>query len=89
LVRKISTILGKAMTASQCIHYALTRPAVTSVLLGCKSETELVNSLHYLRASETERDYSHAIKDFKGTSQKTPMVGIFWKFTFITGNYQI
>jgi len=61
--------LGKAMTASQCIHYALTRPAVASVLLGCKSEAELISSLYYLEASETERDYSRIIRDFKGTNE--------------------
>jgi uncharacterized protein len=61
--------LGKAMTASQCIHYALTRPAVASVLLGCKSEDELNSALYYLEASEAERDYSQHISGFKGTSQ--------------------
>jgi len=61
--------LGKAMTASQCIHYALTRPAVASVLLGCKSEAELKDALYYLEASDAERDYSQHIRDFKGTSQ--------------------
>jgi predicted aldo/keto reductase-like oxidoreductase len=61
--------LGRAMTASQCIHYALTRPAVASVLLGVKSEAELNDALYYFEASETERDYSEVIRDFKGTSQ--------------------
>jgi predicted aldo/keto reductase-like oxidoreductase len=61
--------LGTAMTASQCIHYALTRPAVASVLLGSKSEAELNDALYYLKASEAERDYSRIIRDFKGTSQ--------------------
>jgi len=60
--------LGKAMTVSQCIHYALTRPAVASVLLGCKSEAELNDALYYLKASEAERDYSQIIQNFKGTS---------------------
>jgi predicted aldo/keto reductase-like oxidoreductase len=58
--------LGKTMTASQCIHYALTRPAVASVLLGCKNEAELNDALYYLEASEAERDYSGVIRDFKG-----------------------
>jgi predicted aldo/keto reductase-like oxidoreductase len=61
--------LGKTMTASQCIHYALTRPAVASVLLGCKSEAELNDALYYLDAGEAERDYSQVIQDFKGASQ--------------------
>ncbi|MDR0638642.1 MAG: aldo/keto reductase [Spirochaetaceae bacterium] len=37
--------LGKAMSVSQCIHYALTRPAVASVLLGAKSEAEITGEL--------------------------------------------
>jgi predicted aldo/keto reductase-like oxidoreductase len=60
--------LGKAMTASQCIHYALTRPAVASVLLGCKSEAEMNESLRYLEAGEEERDYSQIIRGFKGST---------------------
>ncbi|MDR0323738.1 MAG: aldo/keto reductase, partial [Treponema sp.] len=61
--------LGKAMTASQCIHYALTRLGVASVLLGCKNETELNDALYYLESSEAERDYSQIIRDFKGTAK--------------------
>jgi predicted aldo/keto reductase-like oxidoreductase len=61
--------LGKAMTPSQCVHYALTRPAVASVLLGVKSEAELDDALHYLDAGEAELDYSQVIRDFKGTAQ--------------------
>jgi predicted aldo/keto reductase-like oxidoreductase len=60
--------LGSAMTASQCIHYALTRPAVASVLLGAKSEAELDASLRYLEAGGAERDYSAVIQNFKGSS---------------------
>jgi predicted aldo/keto reductase-like oxidoreductase len=52
---------GAAMSAGQCIHYALTRPAVASVLLGCKSEDEVLESVAYLEQSEEERDYSRII----------------------------
>jgi predicted aldo/keto reductase-like oxidoreductase len=61
--------LGKAMSVSQCIHYALTRPAVVSVLLGGKSEEEIKEALRYLDKTETELDYSEFIKDFKGSSK--------------------
>jgi predicted aldo/keto reductase-like oxidoreductase len=57
------------MSVSQCIHYALTRPAAASVLLGGKSEAELREALSYFEASEEERDYSQAIQHFKGTDQ--------------------
>ncbi|MDR2952821.1 MAG: aldo/keto reductase, partial [Treponema sp.] len=60
--------LGKAMTASQCVHYALTRPAVASVLLGVKCEAELDASLRYFEASDAERDYSPVIQNFKGNA---------------------
>jgi predicted aldo/keto reductase-like oxidoreductase len=52
---------GTAMSAGQCIHYALTRPAVASVLLGCKSENEVLEAVSYLEQSEEERDYSRII----------------------------
>jgi predicted aldo/keto reductase-like oxidoreductase len=52
---------GTAMTAGQRIHYALTRPAVASVLLGCKSEGEVLEAVSYLEQSEEERDYSRII----------------------------
>lgn len=56
---------NKAMTPAQCIHYALTRPAVSSVLVGCKSAYEVEEALKYLNASDLERDYSEAISSFK------------------------
>lgn len=49
---------GKAMTAPQCLHYALTRPGVVSVLPGCKSVPELSAALAYLNATPEERDYT-------------------------------
>jgi predicted aldo/keto reductase-like oxidoreductase len=46
------------MSVSQCIHYALSRPAVSSVLIGAKSVEEMDQALVYLDASEKEKDYS-------------------------------
>ena len=51
---------GMALTASQCLHYALTRPAVASVLCGARSMEELRASIAYEDASEEERDYAAA-----------------------------
>lgn len=42
---------GKAMTALQCIHYALTRPAVAAVLAGVHSREQLQASIDYEYAS--------------------------------------
>lgn len=55
---------GKALTVSQCIHYALTRPAVATVLAGAHTPEELKKSVHYEEASESERDYAAAFASF-------------------------
>jgi len=47
-----------AMTAPQCIQYALDRPAVVSCLPGASSLEEVKAYLAYLDASPAERDYS-------------------------------
>lgn len=49
---------GKAFSVAQCLHYALTRPAVAAVMCGCKNTLELDAALDYLTATEAERDYS-------------------------------
>ena len=50
------------MTPAQCIHYALCRPAVASVLLGCKNSAEVQNALTYLDISDEERDYAPVLQ---------------------------
>lgn len=55
---------GKALTVNQCLHYALTRPAVASVLAGAHSVEELRISLAYETAPEEERDYALAFASF-------------------------
>ena len=49
---------GLALTPAQCIHYAMTRPAVGSVLVGVRSAAELRQALEYETASDEEKDYS-------------------------------
>jgi len=49
---------GKAFTPVQCIHYALTRPAVAAVMAGCRDTAQLDAALSYLDATAAERDYS-------------------------------
>lgn len=55
---------GKAMSAVQCIHYALTRPAVATVISGIRSMEDLKSSLAYINASEEERDYAALFATF-------------------------
>lgn len=49
---------GNAMTVQQCMHYALTRPGVASVLVGMESVEQVADCLRYETMSETELDYS-------------------------------
>ncbi len=51
----------KALTPIQCLHYALTRPAVSSVLVGAMEEEELFFASKYSTASKDERDYASAL----------------------------
>ena len=55
---------GRALTVNQCIHYALTRPAVASVMSGARSLEELEQSLGYVSASPEDRDYAAALAAF-------------------------
>jgi len=56
----------KAMTTTQCIHYALTRPGVVSTLIGCQSAKQIEEAVNYLNTTEEERDYMDIISGFKG-----------------------
>ena len=46
----------KTLTPGQCIHYALTRPAVASVLIGCQSREEVEAATAYLHLDDAARD---------------------------------
>lgn len=51
---------GKALTPYQCLHYALTRPAVASVMAGARTLEDLDMSIGYEDASWEEKDYASA-----------------------------
>jgi hypothetical protein len=57
---------SEPLSVGQCIHYALSRPAVVSTLIGCKTRGEVEEAVRYLDMTDEERDYSRAIKGFKG-----------------------
>ena len=59
---------GKALTANQCLHYALTRPAVATVLAGAHSVEQLRLSAAYEEAPEEEKDYALAFASFPNIS---------------------
>lgn len=52
---------GVAMTPAMCIHYALTRPAVGSVMCGFGSVADLEADAAYCDAPEEERDYASVL----------------------------
>jgi predicted aldo/keto reductase-like oxidoreductase len=60
------TPFAKPMTVAQCIHYALTRPAVVSALIGCATKEQVLEAAAYLDKDEAECDYSEVIRDFQG-----------------------
>ena len=59
------TPFARPLTVAQCIHYALTRPAVAAVMLGCQSRQEVMQAMEYFDASDEERDYSAVLGTLK------------------------
>ena len=61
---------AKPLTVPQCIHYALSRPAVASALTGCKTAAEMQVALSYFDLTDAEKDYSEVLSstrnDFRG-----------------------
>ena len=61
---------AKPLTVIQCIDYALSRPAVASVLIGGKTADEVDGAMRYLTCDESEKDYSDILSgvryDFSG-----------------------
>lgn len=52
---------GVALTPVQCIHYALTRPAVASILAGYDSTAQVLEAVSYETANEQEKDYASVL----------------------------
>lgn len=47
-----------ALTPIQCLHYALTRPAVSAVMAGCFSPEQVREAVRYCDCAEQEKDYA-------------------------------
>lgn len=58
LVDAKASPFGVALSVHQCIHYALTRPAVASVLIGCRTPEEVAAAVAYETADDAARDYA-------------------------------
>ncbi|NIQ05653.1 MAG: hypothetical protein GWO20_07975 [Candidatus Korarchaeota archaeon] len=52
------------ITPVQCLSYVLSQIGVVSTVPGVKSVTELDETLHYLNATNEEKDYSSVIHEF-------------------------
>jgi len=63
------TPFAKPMTVAQCIHYALSRPAVVSTLIGCKDRAEVLETVRYLDLTDKERSYAGIAETMRETFQ--------------------
>ena len=52
---------GVALTPVQCIHYALTRPAVSSIMVGFDTNKQVNEAVSYETASLEEKDYASVL----------------------------
>ena len=70
LLSPAHTPFSQPLTVAQCIHYALTRPAVVSALIGCQSRKQVEEAAAYCDRSDAEKDYAAVVgsmrTDFKG-----------------------
>ena len=61
LLSKERSPLGIALTEAQCIHYALSRPAVAAVMVGMQRLSDVEHAMEYWKLSEEERDHSEML----------------------------
>lgn len=52
---------GVALTSAQCLHYALTRPAVASVMVGFGEPAHVAEAVAYESATDAEKDYARVL----------------------------
>ncbi|MDD2594434.1 MAG: aldo/keto reductase [Bacteroidales bacterium] len=53
--------LKVALTPDQCLSYALSKPCVAVALSGTQNVEQLVEDLHYLNATDQEKDFNSAL----------------------------
>lgn len=63
LLSEQNSPFGKPMTPVQAIEYALTRPAVAAVMIGCKNREEIEAAISWCDADIRERDYAEVLKE--------------------------
>lgn len=70
LLKAESSPFGMPMTVTQCISYALSRPAVASVLLGLQTVEQVRTALAYESATDAEKDYTPILSSDPAYSMK-------------------
>ena len=61
LLDKKASPFGSAFTPLQCIHYALTRPGVSSILVGYDTKEQIAEAVSYENAPDSAKDYASVI----------------------------
>ena len=59
-----------AISPVQCINYCLTRPGVSSVMLGVKSKKEIDEAINFENASKNEKDYGPILSSLPRNNMK-------------------
>lgn len=59
------TPFSKPLTVPQCIHYALSRPSVASVLLGCQTSDEVLEAVRYFDLEDSDKDYAEVLSSMR------------------------
>ena len=71
LLSKEHSPFARPLTVPQCIHYALSRPSVVSVLPGCQTAVEVEDVMGYFNCDDLQKDYSDVLgvvpNDFRGS----------------------
>ena len=67
LLTKEHTPFSEPLSVGQCIHYALTRPAVVSTMIGYQSRKEVMEAVKYLEMTEEERDYANIVEGLQNS----------------------
>ena len=57
----VQSPFGVALTPIQCLHYALTRPAVASVMVGFGEPAHVAEAVAYESATDAEKDYASVL----------------------------
>lgn len=61
LFRAQTSPFGVPLTPVQCIHYALTRPSVASIMAGFSDQKHVLEAAAYETATEEEKDYASVL----------------------------